>query len=86
MTSHMVADTSLDYKHGSGAQLVDAAVPSGPQVHKGLSAMESANVRDCVGRCSQVHSDYEYGERVVDMHLPSDQGHQPEWSRQQSDP
>ena len=32
--------------------------------------MESAYVRDCVGRCTQSHSEYEYGECVVDMHIP----------------
>ena len=32
--------------------------------------MESAYV----GRCSQIHSEYEYGECVVDMHVPSIKG------------
>ena len=70
MTSHMVADTSLEHLHGSGVQLVEAAGSSKPQIHKGSRAMESAYVRDCVGRCSQSHSEYEYGECVVDMHIP----------------
>ena len=74
MTSHMVVDTSLDFLHGSGAQFGETAGPSRPQVHKGLSAMESAYVRDCVGRCSQVHSEYEYGECVVNMHVPPIKG------------
>ena len=72
MTSHMVVDTSLDFLHGSRAQFGETAGPSRPQVHKGLSAMESAYVRDC--RCSQVHSEYEYGESVVDMHVPPIKG------------
>ena len=84
MTSHMVVDTSLDVLHGSGAQFVETAGLSKPQTHKGDterpvrrnsgSAMESAYVRDCVGRCSQVHSEYEYGECVVDMHVPPIKG------------
>ena len=74
MTSHMVVNTTLDFSHGSGAQFGETAGPSRPQVHKGLSAMESAYVRDCVGRCSQVHSEYEYGECVVDMHVPPIKG------------
>ena len=69
MTSHMVVDTSLDYKRGSGAQLVEAAGSAKPQIHKESCARESAYVRDFVGRCSQVHSEYEYGECVVDMHV-----------------
>ena len=70
----MVAGTSLDFIHGSGAQFGETAGPSRPQVHKGLSAMESAYVRDCDGRCSQVHSENEYGECVVDMHVPPIKG------------
>ena len=35
MTSHMVADTSLDILHGSGAQFVETAGSSKPQIHKG---------------------------------------------------
>ena len=45
MTSHMVVDTSLDFLHGSGAQFGETAGPSRSQVHKGLSAMESAYVK-----------------------------------------
>ena len=74
MTSHMVADTSLDYRHGSGAHFGETAGPSRPQVHKGSGAMESAYVRDCVGRCRQLHNEYEYGECVVDMHIPPIKG------------
>ena len=74
MTSHMVVDTSLGFLHGSRAQFGETAGPSTPQVHKGPSAMESAYVRDCVGRCCQVHSEYEYGECVVDMHVPPIKG------------
>ena len=70
----MVADTSLDILHGSGAQFVETAGLSKPQIHKGLSAMESAYVRDCDGRCSQVHSDDDYGECVVAMHVPPIKG------------
>ena len=80
MTSHMVADTSLDIIHGSRAQFVENAGSSKPQIHKGDSerlarrntgsAMESACVKNCVGRCSQSHSEYEYGECVVEMHVP----------------
>ena len=69
MTSYTVADTSLDYRQGGGVQLVEAAGSSKPQIHKGSSAMESAYVRDCVGRRSQSHSEYEYGDCVVDMHI-----------------
>ena len=36
--------------------------------------MESAYVRDYVGRCMQVHSEYEYMECVVDMHVPPIKG------------
>ena len=36
--------------------------------------MESAYVTDRVGRCSQVHSEYEYGQCVVDMHVPPIKG------------
>ena len=74
MTSHMVVDTSLDFVHGSGAQFGETAGPSRPQVHKGLSAVESAYDRDCVDRCSQVHSEHEYGECVVEMHVPPIKG------------
>ena len=72
MTSHMVVETSLEHLHGSGAQFGDTAGPSRPQVHEGLSAMESAYIRGCVGRCSQLHS--EYGACVVDMHVPPIKG------------
>ena len=58
MASYTVADTLLDYRHGSGAQLVEAAGSSKPQIHKGSSAMESAYVRD-----------EDYGECVVAMHV-----------------
>ena len=34
------------------------------------SAMKSAFVKNCVGRCSQSHSDDDYGECVVAMHVP----------------
>ena len=74
MTSYTVADTLLDYRHGSKAQLVEAAGSSKPQIHKGSSARESANVRDCVGRCSQSHSDEKYGECVVVIHVPPIKG------------
>ena len=59
----MVADTSLDYLHGSGAQLVEAAGSSKPQIHKGSSARESAFV-----------SDENYGECVVAIHVPPIKG------------
>ena len=40
--------------------------------------MESAYVKDCVGRCSQSHSDNDYramyGECVVAMHVPPIKG------------
>ena len=74
MTSHMVVDTSLHFSHGSGAQFGETPGPFRPQVHEGLSAMESAYVRECVGRCSQVHSEYEYGECAVDVHVPPIKG------------
>ena len=48
-TQSVVVDTSLDFLHGSGAQFGETAGPL-RQVHKGLSALESASVRDCVGR------------------------------------
>ena len=35
MTSHMVADSSLDIIHGSGAQFLETAGLSKPQIHKG---------------------------------------------------
>ena len=51
-----------------------------PQIHKGDterfsrrnsgSALESVHVKNCDGRCSQSHSEYEYGECVVEMHVP----------------
>ena len=69
-----VADTSLEHLDGTGAQLVEAAGSSKPQIHKGSSAMESAYVRDCVGRCSQSHSDCDCGERVVAIHVPPIKG------------
>ena len=37
MTSYMVADTSLDIIHGSGAQFVETAGSSKPQIHKGFT-------------------------------------------------
>ena len=55
MTSHTVADTSLEHLHGSGAQIVEAAGSSQPQIHKGSSARESAYVSDeNVGESAQV--------------------------------
>ena len=76
----MVADTSLDIMHGSGAQFVETAGSSKPQIHKGFterpvrrnsgSAMGSAYVWNCVGRCSQSHSECDYGECVVAIHVP----------------
>ena len=36
--------------------------------------MESAYVKNCVGRCSQEYSDENYGECVVAMHLPPIKG------------
>ena len=84
MTSHMAADTSLKHLHGSGAQFVETAGSSKPQIHKGDtecplrrnsgSAMESAYVKNCAGRCSQSHSDDDYGECVVAMHVPPIKG------------
>ena len=84
MTSYMVADTSLDIIHGSGAQFVETAGSSKPQIHKGSterpvrrssgSAMESAYVRNCVGRCSQSHSDDDYEECAVAIHVPPIKG------------
>ena len=74
MTSHMVADMSLDFIHGSGAQFVETAGSSKPQIHRGLSATESAHVKNCVGRCSQSHSDENYGESVVAVHIPPMKG------------
>ena len=80
MTSHMVADTSLEHLHGGGAQFVEIAGSLKPQIHKGFterpvrrnsgSAMESAYVRNCVGRCSQLHSECDYEECVVAIHVP----------------
>ena len=35
MTSHMVGDTSLKHLHGGGAQFVETAGSSKPQIHKG---------------------------------------------------
>ena len=65
MTSHMVADTSLKHLHGRGAQFFETAGSSKPQIQKGDterpvrrnsgSAMESAYVKNCVGRRSQSH-------------------------------
>ena len=68
MTSHTVVETCRDFLHGGGAQFGEIAGPLRPQVHRGLSAMESASVKDCVGRCSQVQREYVFGECVVDMH------------------
>ena len=70
MTPHMVVDTSLDFSHGSGAQFGETAGPSRPQIHKGSSARESACVRDCAGTCSQSHSECDFGECVVAIHVP----------------
>ena len=36
--------------------------------------MDIAYAKNCVGRCSQSHSEYEYGECVVEMHVPLIQG------------
>ena len=36
--------------------------------------MERAYVRDCVGTCSQVHSECEHRECAVDMHVPPIKG------------
>ena len=36
--------------------------------------MESAHAKNCVGRCSQSLSEYEYGECVVGMHVPPIKG------------
>ena len=79
MTSYIVADTSLDIIHGSGAQFVETAGSSKPQIHNGDterpvrrnsgSAMESAYVKTCVGRCSQSHSEFDYDECVVAIHV-----------------
>ena len=43
-------------------------------VHKELSPMERAFVRDFVGTCSQVHSECEHRECAVDMHVPPIKG------------
>ena len=64
----MVADTSLDFIQGSGAQVGETEGPSRPQVHKGSCAMESAYDKNCVGRCRQVYSEENYGECVVAIH------------------
>ena len=74
MTSYTVADTSLDYRHGSGAQFGETAGPSRPEVHKGLSAMESAHGKNCVDRYSRIRSDENYGECVVAIHVPPIKG------------
>ena len=84
MTSYMVADTSLDSIHGRGAQFGETAGSSKPHIHKGDkerpatrnsgSAVESAYAKNCVGRCSQSHCKYEYGECVVEMHVPQIKG------------
>ena len=84
MTSYMVADTSLDIIHGSGAQFVETADSSKPHIHKGDterpvrrnsgSAMESAYAKNCVGRCSQSHCECDYEECDT---RTSDQGHSP---------
>ena len=39
-----------------------------------ISWLESAYVKNCVGRCSQSHSDESYGESVVAMHIPPMKG------------
>ena len=36
--------------------------------------MESAHAKNCVGRCSQSLSEYEYGECVDEMHVPPIKG------------
>ena len=64
----------LDIIHGCGAQFVETSSLSKPQMHIGDaerllrrnsgSAMESAYVKNCVGRCSQVHRDDDYGKCV----------------------
>ena len=85
MTSDMVADTSLKHLHGSGAQFVETAGLSKPQIRKGDAecparrnsggAMNSTNVKNCVGRRSQSYSDENYGECVAAMHvLPINDG------------
>ena len=66
MTSYTVAVTSLEQLHDSGAQLVEAAGSSKPQIHKGSGARESAHV-----------SDENYGECVRCDTRTSDQGHSP---------
>ena len=38
------------------------------------SALESAYVRNCFGRCSQSHSECDYGECVVAIHVPPIKG------------
>ena len=80
----MVADTSLKHVHGSGAQFVETAGLSKPHIHKGDterlarrnsgSVMKSAFVKNSVGRCRQSHSDDDYGECVVAMHVPPIKG------------
>ena len=75
----MVADTSLKHSHGSEAQFVETAGLSKPHIHKGDterlarrnsgSVMKSTFVKNCVGRCRQSHSDDDYGECVVAMHV-----------------
>ena len=73
----MVADTSLE-------TYMVAERFTKPQIRKGDterpvsrnpgSAMESAYVKNCVGRCSQSHSEYDFGECVVAMHVPPIKG------------
>ena len=70
----MVADTSLDFIHGCGAQFRETAGPSRPPIHKGSSAVESAYDKNCVDRCSQVYSEENYGECVVAIHVPPIKG------------
>ena len=48
---------------------VEAAGSSKPQIHKGSSARESAYVR-----CSESHSECDYGECVVAIHVPPIKG------------
>ena len=67
----MVADTSLKHLQGSGAQFVETTDPQKryrrPVRRNSGSAMESAHVKNCVGRCSQSLRHDNYGECVVAM-------------------
>ena len=67
----------LDIIHGSGASPLRLPVYCDHRSAKTLrdcervqSAMERAYFWNCVGRCSQSHSDENYGECVVAMHVP----------------